>query len=120
MGRKTARESRGTNNKADNLAVLARTFPLSAAILAKDGSALCSILSSVGIGKVVAVDVEKLAGERYTGGVSCPVHSLLCTVEGTEERVPLIAKVVEVKESNQRRRAIKCRTYHVESQFYAL
>ena len=60
--------------------------------------------------QVVAVEVERAAGERYTGGVSCPVHSLLCTVEGTDERVPLIAKVVEVKESiNERRRAIKCR-----------
>ena len=59
--------------------------------------------------QVVAVEVEKAAGERYTGGVSCPVHSLLCTVEGKDERVPLIAKVVEVKESNDRRRALKCR-----------
>ena len=51
MGRQTARESRGS--KADKLAVLARTYPLSAAILTKDGTALCSILSSVGIGKVI-------------------------------------------------------------------
>ena len=69
MGRNAARESRGGSNKADKLAVMAKTFPLSAAILTKDGTALCSILSSVGIGKVIDHFLEARSSDMSYGNV---------------------------------------------------